>query len=249
MAALKWKRKGLKLKRRPFTGKDIKDWVKGEGKDILLQVRTQLRLRWIFGKRRARRILYKQQVKQVNKDKPFRLALREHLNQLPDLVASVADKLRLTGHKALFHFEEGISLVVVPRALVQNDFPVSVVHKMTASGDLERFPHFPQYLLRKKAIDTEELFFKVLKTGGTHICSDNQGMILGVDTDFDWHLKNIPGHYYVGLCNQVEMDLSTWRKRRRFRKSIAKILRRKKIELSDLNVHEIGKITERFWAK
>ncbi len=249
MAALKWKRKGLKVKRRVFTRRDMKAWVKGEGKDALQEAKKELWLRWFFGKRRARRVLFKRLVRPARKDKAFRLALQERLNQLPSLISSVAVNIQQKGPSQLVQRDGAMVVVAIPRALIQNDYSRKVESQMFEAEHFKRHAQLPGFFIRKKALDAEDLFFRILKGESYHICSEENGIILGVDTDFDWHLKNIPGHYYYGYTDSPEMNLKTWRGRRRFRKGIQKPLRREKQVLGNLNVHDIIQMTEDFWAK
>jgi hypothetical protein len=74
-------------------------------------------------------------------------------------------------------------------------------------------------------------------------------MILGIDADFDWHLKKIPGHYYFGYSEGLDINLNSWWARRKFRKRVTILLQQEKLELESLNVHEIVEITEQFWAR
>ena len=154
MGMVKWTGEGFKLLGKILTNEIVEEVLEDFGKEITEKVKAG----WFFGDRRRRWKMKKAMFVGVNSSKPLRMALNESLNKLPKIIRSLAHTISKKRIDILTKKTTFQKLIVVPRALVINDFTLTLLEDLADAAELKRFHGLPKHFLTKQAIQAEETF-------------------------------------------------------------------------------------------
>jgi hypothetical protein len=177
------------------------------------------------------------------------MALNDSLNKLPKIIRGLALTIEDKHIDVLTKTSTFQKLVVVPRALVVNDFTITLLEDLADAAELKRFHALPDHFLRKQATLAEEAFRDQLAKDGAWAVVDEKGLIVGADNQFDWHLQNIPGHYYYGYNDRYSTDLTKRLERKELLSKLWPWLDGKMVQIGKLTNAEIDKTAEYFFKK
>jgi hypothetical protein len=250
MGMVKWTGEGFKLIGEILTNETVEEWLKEHGKELILNLFQKMTAKWMFGHMRAGRQAKKFILHEVNGSALLRMSLNDSLNKLPNIIQRLA--LHIIKAKIDVLTKEGRlwkQLVIVPRAIVLNDFRITLIEDLGQASELKRFEAFPEIFLRRQAEQAEQTFLDTFKKNNNSVVVSNSGIILLADHQFDWHLGNIWGHYYFGYTDSLSEDLTQKKERKEFIKDIQPTIDAKMIELGKLTAEEIDNTNQRFFQK
>jgi hypothetical protein len=249
MGVIRWAGKGLELIGRILTMEDVEAWLENEGKGLVKKRLEALAVKWLFGKRRAKSKAFSDISENVNSSEPLRLALKRSLEKLPPLIGALADHIKTKGPKQLLESNFPLGVVVVPRALVQNEYELILLTDLAEAAELSRFSGLPQLFLKDEAKKSEFAFFEMMKRGEIYTLPDRKTVLLDVDPDFDWHLTRSKGHYYCGHSDRFNVDLTHRGERKEFLEEIQTLLNQRKTKIGYFTPEEIETIAAEFRTK
>lgn len=241
MGYMKWTAKGLRVTSPILAIADMEVWLRYHGRALFQTTADRLWVGWFFPRRRSRRKIIRNLSKTVNSSKPLHLALRISLGKLPSLIGYASARIEKAGPRTLGVANNAGWLVIVPRALVRKVYERALIRDLAQSAELARFDGLSTVFLTRKVLQSEELFFQMVKKHGYYV-SSSTGMIFGVDASFDWRWGGVAGHYYYGECTRLDKLLTNRRDRKGFQANMEKGLRRKKEEIGVLDSQKIQQI-------
>ncbi len=191
MSSLKWTGKGLQFTNKIVPIDIFEGWLDGEG-DFLLEERIGESSGGIFRKRaKAKKSLF-EDMKASLSNETVKLAMLSRLVRLPTIIESVAKEIKNSTPELITEVEM-TWVGALPRYSVRKAYSQYVVNELKNAEELARYPYFARLYLKQLAEDSEESFFARTNKNRA-VCE--QGIILGVDPDYYWHLDPLDGHYY-----------------------------------------------------
>jgi hypothetical protein len=249
MAMVKWTDEGFKLIGRLLSNETVEEWFQSHGKELAESAYESIAMKWFFGRSRARKQAIREVLTEINASKPLRMALNESLNKLPKIVqrlARILDKKRIDVLTKRDRFRQ---LVIVPRALVIDNFAVTLLDDLADAAELKRFHALLEHFIQKQATLAEQAFRNHISKKHTPIVVVNSQVILGVDNQFNWNLKDTPGHYYYGYDYSCLADLAVDSDGKVLMAQLRPWLDDKKVQLRKLTNAEIDEIARHFFKE
>lgn len=245
MSAIKWKNDEFQVTRCLLDRATFDRWLANDGRAMLKSELERTRLRWIFGRARARRRLWRPARDLFSPRSGYSVTVKRRLDRLPELVRRMGLVIKRSGHRDLFSIDRGQALVVVPRAAVRNDFALLLSRELGKSPVLGRFESLAALVLGRTANEAESVFFRHLAKGRLHVDAGGRGMILEVDAKYAWQLDGIDGHYYYGYAD-AKTNLKQNGNLRRFRQDMKELLYAQSVYLHRLRRPDIREIGDAF---
>ncbi len=245
MGALRWTGTAFKLLGELLTAAEFEQWVEAEGKALLKSQMEKLVLKGFAGRARARRALRRDIQDALDRSETLREGLAQSLASLPGLLSSAGRFMKLK--KAVqFHAQgNGFDYVVaVPRVLVRNDLRSVAISDLGASAELSRFTGLPHIFLTSKADAAESVFFDSVRKDPPVPIDNDKALVIGADSDFDWHIGQPPGHYYLGypyITSRLDKKGV-----RTLHKEFAPALATLKAQLASVSVDELDEFVQSF---
>ena len=249
MGMIKWTNEGFKHIGTLLTNETVEEWFQSHGKELAEGVFGKMAMKWFFGRSRARRQAIREVLTEINASKSLRMAINDSLNKLPKIVHGLARTIDKKHIDVLTKRGTLQKLVIVPRALVINDFTVTILEDLADAAELKRFHGLPEHFLRKQATLAEQVFRNRISKNRTPMVVANNQIILGVDNQFDWHLNNIPGHYYFGHDYSCLADLGIDSDGKALMAALRPWLDDKMVQLGKLTNAEIDEIAGGLFEK
>ena len=250
MGMVKWTGEGFKLLGNLLTNETVEGWLQSQGKELAERILKDMTAKWFFGHMRARRQVKRTVLSEVNSSKPLRMALNDTINKLPSVIRGLALTVEKMGiEELILKVSTFRKLIVVPRALVLNGFTLTLLEDFSDAAELKRFQALPDHFLRKQATEAEQVFCDQLLGDGAGVLVGKKGIILAADDQFDWHLRNIPGHYYYAYDDSYSTELTKRSERKEFLSDLKHALDEKMVQLGKLTTTEIDGISGRLFNK
>ncbi|NIO28560.1 MAG: hypothetical protein GTO29_08405 [Candidatus Latescibacteria bacterium] len=246
MNALQFKKDEFKVTKQLLSREWFQKWLEEEGTSVLYDLMKYTRIRWFFGKRRAKRSLYRSAKKALKPRTPFVLKLEKHLNQLPNIIRKIGIVIKREGFKDLYSADSTQALVVVPRGIVQHDFTRHLLKELADADDLSGFWGLSKRILKEIATESEQLFFEHLTKGKHFVDPDCKGVFLEADPAYAWRLNEADGHYYYAYSTKHGKNLSKKKELKQFKSEMGEVLVGQKRHLKRLEPHQIFEIAETF---
>lgn len=243
MSVIKWTAKGVRLSGPVMTREDMDAWLRSRGHKAFQNTVDRFPASWFLGEYRARQKIFLSLSTSVNDSHPLRERLQAGLAKLPALIGAASARIERVGPRTLGASNNAGWLVVVPRALVRKVYRRALVKGMSHSSDLAELPGVLSLLLARKTLESERLFFEMVKKQG-HYVNSTTGMIFGVDANFDWQWGGVAGHYYYGECTRLDKLLTKRKDRVRFQANMKRGLEQMKVEIGVLNQQKIHQIVK-----
>ena len=246
MATVSWKRGQFRITGHPVSNEMFERWVLAEGRSAMRESLRSTRLRWWFGKSRARRRLHRTVRTTFRPGGTFCAAAVKQANRLPIVIRSCAATIKKTGHRQLCTFDAASAIVVVPRGVVQNDIRVIMVRELSGLSQVRAFSGLTEPVLASIAVDAERAFFAFVSRGKQLVDESGRGIVLGADPDFRWNLNGVDGHYYYATSLDERVDLTNSRERRKFIGATRELFRGQTVHLKRMRPDETRETAEAF---
>lgn len=238
MGALKWKSSQFKVVRQPLTKEIFAGWINTDGKAVLERELREMPVRWFFGRRRAHRSLFKNARQLTKPDTDFSRVLKKNLDEVPTLLRKIGILIKKRAYHDLYSADATMALVVVPRAVAQQEFTTFLLGSLGVFPGLVRYDGLSKHVLRAVGKEAEELFFQAIKKGEQYLHENGQSIILGVDPEFGWRTQGVTGHYFCGYAGKNGKDLSNRKDLRKFKSEMAEVLAGQQIHLNRLRPND-----------
>jgi hypothetical protein len=247
MPMLKWKRSRFNVTDCLLDRATFDAWISKEGGLAWLGEFRRTRARWFFGRRRARRNLYRRARALLQSDGPFARAVERRLNRLPQIIHKIAVFLRRKGYSDFYSIDASRALFVIPRGLVESELIVVLAEELSAARQLQTLEGLSIRVLKDVSRTAEGVFFEYLMRGRQYVDPDGRGIILSVDPGFRWRLSELDGHYYYA-CPAKHIDLNNRGQLRRFKSEMEEIVFGQRVYLNRLDPDSVAAITSAFQA-
>jgi hypothetical protein len=234
MAALKWKAPQFRVVRQPLTKEIFGAWIDSDGRPVFERALDGMRCRWFFGRSRAKRSLFNNAKLVTKPDAEFCRAVKKTLDELPILLRKIGILIKKREHRDLYSADATMALVVIPRAIAQQEFTVFLLENLAVVPGLVRYEGLARHILRAIGTEAEELFFQAMRKGEQYLHQTGQSIILGVDPEFGWRIKGVNGHYYCGYAGKNGQDLTKKKDLRKFKSEMEDVVTGQSIHLSRL---------------
>jgi hypothetical protein len=243
---LVFKKYEFKIVGQLLTSAMFTEWVNEEGKVVLQDIFIHKKFRWFFGKKRARRTLYRAARIALAPKRPFAVQLKNDLNQLLVIIRKIGLAIKCRGYTDLYSADSTKALLVIPRGIVQHDFVWYLLSELAEVPQLGGFWGLSKRVLRRAALEAEKVFFDLLVKG--RMCPDpeGKGILIGGDPDYAWKLNGMDGHYYFAYYGKKDNALSKKKMLNQFKSEMEEILCGQKIHLKRLEPHQVFNIAETF---
>jgi len=243
---LVFKKNRFKIVGQILTPTIFNEWVDREGKIVLFDVYKSQKCRWFFGRRRARKRLYKTVKKALMPQSPFAVLLEHHLNLFPLIIRRIGLIIKRMGFKDLYSADSSKALLVIPRGIAQHDFSRYLLNELVDSALLAEFWELSKRVIKYAALEADKAFFNCI--AGGRICPDSEGkgLFIGADPDYGWKLNGMAGHYYFAYYALQDNGLAKKKNFNRFKSEMEEILNGQRIHLRRLEPHRIFDIAEAF---
>jgi hypothetical protein len=249
MSVLKWTGSDFRITKTLADQRLLRDWIKTEGAIVLEDAVKATRARWFFGRWRARQVLLKDAATVLRPGGRFATALKRELDELPKLVRQLGLVIRRKKHRDLYTVDGGIFLVVIPRAITQNELTNHLIDKLVKAQALSRFKGLPIRVLREISIEAEELFFEYISGGKQYLHRNGKAVILGADGEFGWQMRNVDGHYFCGYTKVEEHNLTKRGDWKDFNKRLKEVILGQTVHLKRLKSDKIQEIAAGFRSR
>jgi len=227
--------------------RDIFDeWLRGEGCVVFERELAQTQWRWLFGRARCRLRLYRTARMILKPGGEWAQAVSRRLDRLPLVIRKVGIFIKRRGHKDLFSADAGKALVVIPRALVQNDFIIFLEDEVGRHSTVKDIAGLARRALRVVAFDAEAIFFKQFEKGKQLLDDTGKSMLVAVDPEFGWKLNKVDGHYFYAYSGDGDRDLTRRGDRRKFESEMKEVLSGQQIYLKQLRSEKVAEIAGAF---
>jgi hypothetical protein len=244
MSMLRWKNAQFKIVGQPLTQATFAGWINSDGRKVLDQAVRELPWRWFFGRKRARRSLFKKARIVMKPTGEFSQALKTTLDELPTIVRGLGIVIKKREYRDLYSADAVMALVTTPRAIVQGEFLRHVQEKLSVFPGLIRFEGLTKHVLAAAAKQAEDAFFRAIEKGEQYIHDKGQSIILGVNAAFSWRQKNADGHYYIGYAGKNGMDLTKRKDMKQFKSEMSDVLAGQERHLRRLNLDERAAVAD-----
>lgn len=246
MATVSWKRGQFRIAGHPVSDEMFDHWLEGEGRSAMREALRNTRVRWWFGKSRARRGLHHTVRTAFRPGGTFCTATMKHLNRLPLVIRASALAIQKTGHRQLCTFNAASAIVVVPRGVVRNDIRVLLVRELSGLSQVRDFNGLTERVLGWVAQSAETALFEFIAQKKQLVDESGRGIVIDVDRDLRWNINAIDGHYYYASSLEERIDLSNGKERRRFLNSIRELFQAQTVHLKRMRADEIRETAEAF---
>jgi hypothetical protein len=248
LAVLKWNGREFRITRQLANRNTLEEWLSEEGSLVLAEATRTTRVRWFFGKTRARRALINEVYRALRPDGRLSETLSRELTELPKLLRQIGSQIRRRKHRDLYTIDSSVAVavVVVPRAVVVNELRVYLFDRLLRAHSLERFKGLPARILRDIAVEAEQCFFDFISSGKQYMHTNRRSLVLGADGDFRWRMNGIDGHYYCAYSADGSRDLARWRDKRAFDRGMKEVMVGQTVHLTRLRGDEVETIAEAF---
>ena len=246
MSCLVFKKGEFKIVDQILSHDTFEEWIDQEGRTVLYDIMKYKKMRWFFGKRRARRTLYRAAKTALKSHSPFAILLEPQLNQLPIIIRKIGIIIKRRGYKDLYSASSTRALFVIPRGIAQHDFRHFILKELLDAPQLEGFWGLSKRILKEVSLEAEQLFFNLLIKGRQYTDPEGKGILLGVDPDYKWKLNGMDGHYYFAYFNNQNCSLDKRKTLNQFKSEMEEVLYGQKIHLKRLESHQVFDIAESF---
>jgi hypothetical protein len=246
---LKWTGSEFRITRQLLDNATLNEWLEREGQIVLADTFRNTRMRWFFGRKRARYTLLNGARDALKPGGRFAIALKRELDELPKIVRKAGAMIQRQKHRDLYTNDETLSLVVVPRAIVRNELSLYLMETLMRADALATFKGLSLRVLREAAEAAETQFFEYI-VGGKHFLHRNgKAMIVGADPEFSWHMGRLQGHYYCGYSSKDGRVLHNRRDMKDFQKEMKEVMFGQTVHLNRLEFDEIRTIAKTFTTR
>ena len=221
---LKWTSSEFRITRQLLDNNALSEWLNNEGQIVLTDKLQRTRMRWFFGRKRARDSILAEARNALNPKGRFAAALKRELDELPKIVRKAGMMIRRLKHKDLYTKDRTVAIVVVPRAIVRNELSVVLMEALMRADALALFKGLPVRVLREAATAAECQFFDFISGGKRYVHRNGRAMIIGVDPEFSWQLGPLQGHYYCGYSSKDGRILNNRRDLKEFEAEIKEVM-------------------------
>lgn len=248
MPTLRWKKGEFKITAPLVSEAVFDEWLENEGRIVWRQERRWLKARWFYGWSRARRPLLRDVRTLFRPGGAIANSVKRRLDRLPFVIRTIGDFIIQRGHKDLYSLDESRALVVVPRALVENELTNYLITELVNLPPFVGFHGLPPRVFREVAGEAEQLFFDHFENGRQFVDDSGRGVIMGVDPEFEWQLSRLDGHYYYGYP-QGGTNLNRRQERSDFVSEMKEVLFGQSVYLNRLEPEEVATIADGFRRK
>jgi hypothetical protein len=248
-AVLKWTGSEFRITRQLLDNAALDKWLAQEGQIVLAATVRQTRMRWFFGRKRARAALLNGARDALKPGGRLAIALKRELDELPKIVRKTGTMIRRQKHRDLYTNDETVSLVVVPRAIVRNEVTIHLMNTLMRTDSLARFKGLPARVLREAAAQAEVQFFDFISGGKSFLHRSGKAMIIGADPEFGWQLGSLQGHYYCGYSSKDGRILHNRRDMKDFQNEMKEVMYGQTVHLNRLDAEQIRSIARAFTAR
>ena len=245
MAILKLKQGRFQVARQILDNSLFDEWITGDGRGIMAGRYRDTRMRWFFGRRRARAQLVKELRCLLAPKSHFAGDIEQHVDELPMFIGKVGQAIRRRGCTDLVTSEGCRTVVAVPRGIVQHDYRLALIKELGDMPELRKYPGLARCVIGAMALDAEKVLFSetakkpLADTSGT-------GLLMDVDAEFRWRINEVDGHYYYGFTDDAEENLDDRRNLRRFRNAMKEVVHAQAVHLRRLQPHDRTALAETF---
>lgn len=246
VSILKWTGSEYRFTRSLADNGTLQDWLQQEGSLVLEQTFRETRVRWFFGRARARANLLNDARQALKPDGRFAQTARRELGELPKLIRQIGTQIRRKKHRDLYTVDNAVTVVVVPRAIALNELTIGLVNKLVRSHSMARFKGLPARILREIATDAEQTFFEYICGGKQYLHTNRRALVLGADAEFSWQMSNVNGHYYCAYSTDESRDLARRQDARAFSEEMKEVMVGQTVHLNRLGPEDIQNIARSF---
>jgi hypothetical protein len=246
MCAIKWTGSEFSVVRRLVDDRELHEWMQHEGAIVVENKLARLRLKWFFGRRRARDAAWLDARDAIKPGSRFAEMLNREIDELPKLIRQIGTRIRKRRHRDLYTINDSVSLVVVPRAIVRNELSVHLTDKLLRAECLAHLKGLPMRVIRPAADHAERLFFEYIAGGQKYLHTNRRAAIMGADGDFNWRFDGIGGHYFCAYTNSESSDLSRRDDLKAFQSGMKEVIFAQTEHLKHLSAEDIEKICTTF---
>lgn len=244
MGVLNWTEGGFEIIGNLLTAEEFEDWLQYEGKQFLQDKLEKTKLKWLFGESRAKSKGYNEVSGVINKSESLKLAFKKSFDKLPEIVNAWIYEIKSRRIKLLIKNDFSKGVVAIPRILIYNNFQSSVVQSLSDSAELSRYEGLPKHFLLERATEAENSFFNNISNNEIFILPNNRTAIIGNDDVYDWHFKEMKGHYFCAYLESYNSDLSNRKQREKFESEISPMLKQVKTDLGYLTIAQLESIAD-----
>lgn len=241
---LKWKRAEFVVTGEVMTPGMFEAWADEDGRAALRDALRRTPNRWLFGERRARRLLRREARLAFGSRGTFAGMLKKQLDQLPLLVRGCAIVIRRSGYQTLNTIDGNRGLCVVPRGVLQNDFRVQLLRELVDLPQVRAFRGLTERVIAAASVESEAILFDFLAKGSTLVDATGRGLIIGVDREFRWKINGADGHYYYAYSTEEKVDLAAKKECKRFVSTMQESLKGQSVYLKRLSGAEVADVAE-----
>jgi hypothetical protein len=244
MSMLKWKRGEFVVRGDLMTRTMFEFWIGEDGRAALREAKRRTPNRWLFGDRRARRLLHSEARTAFGPRGTFAGMLKKQVDQLPLLVRGCAIIIRRSGYQTLNTIDGNRGLCVVPRGVLIKDFKAQLLRELVDLPQVRAFSGLTERVISAAASEAEALLFDALTKSVPLVDSSGRGLIIAVDREFRWKINGTDGHYYYAYSTEEGIDLAAKKESKRFVASMQESLKGQSVYLKRLTGAEVADIAE-----
>jgi hypothetical protein len=245
MATLKLKQGRFQVARQILDNSLFDEWITGDGRGIMAGRYRDTRMRWFFGRSRARAQLHKELRGLLAPKSHFAGDIEQHVDELPLFIGKIGQAIRRRGIRDLITSEGCRTVVAVPRGIVQHDYKVALIKELEDTPELRKYPGLARCAIGAMALDAEEVLFA--ETAKKPLAdTSGAGLLMDVDAEFRWRINEVDGHYYYGFTEDAEENLDNRRNLRRFRNAMKEVVHAQAVHLKRMQPHDRAALAETF---
>lgn len=241
MSAIEWNGKGLKVASKVLSSVEVKDWLTTKASDLLKETVDGLPNSWFNGTGRAQGLIFDKTSAIINESPTFRIALEDSLAVLPAIVRATGSVISTRKVEGIVVRDDVYTVVAIPRATVRRLYLGKMLDELHDSAELSPFRCLPEYFLRKKSYDSENAFFKLVRSAGDKNLPVSSSLIISGDNSYKWVEGAILGHYYWATA-QHQDNLDKPKARKDFLAQVKPLLDKLKITVGKLSVKDVERV-------
>jgi len=199
-------------------------WLDQSGTVALRRVTARVPLPFLFGRFRARRLLYAEICRAFDSDPRIRTTLATSFEAIPRVVADIAAAAHSAHLLSLVRREASRRLVAVPRVAVVRRLEGETLDALGPLPTLAPYDGLTALLAGSLAVEAELAFMGKLRRRLPAASGRPGSMIAAVDRDHAWGPASPAGHYWIAETSMSSLDLNREPDRHRFAATLERSL-------------------------